>query len=83
MSCPGNSLEIDMPRQAMLSLQGDIFLKVPLCIAVDKYLGFMAMNSWESALPCANPKYLFTGFQKGGYRLEEIILPDYLPSGST
>jgi len=69
--------EIEVPRQAMLSLRGDIFLKVPLGIAVNKYLGFMAMNPWESALSCANPKYLFTGFQTGRYHLEEITLLDY------
>jgi len=63
----------------MLSLQGDIFLKVPPYITVNKYLGFMPMSHWESALPCANPKYLFTGFQTGRYHLEEMILPDYYP----
>ena len=65
----------------MFSLQGDIFLKVPLDIAVDKYLGFTPMNSWESALCHANPRYLFTGYQEGRYRLEEITLPDNSLSG--
>jgi len=41
----------------------------------------MAMDSWESALPFANAKYLFTGFQTGRYYLEEITLPDYLSLG--
>ena len=60
----------------MLSLQGDIFLKVPLDITVNKYLGFTPMNFWKSALCHANPKYLFIGYQEGRYRLEEITLPD-------
>ena len=65
----------------MLPLQGDIFLKIPLGIAVNKYLGFNAMNFRESALSQANPKYLFMGFQTGRYHLEKVTLPDYLPSG--
>ena len=67
----------------MFSLHGDIFLKVPLGITVNKYLGFTAMNPWESALARANPKYLFRGFQAGRYHLEEKTLPDYLSSGRT
>lgn len=63
-------------RQAMFSLQGDIFLKIPLDIAVNKYLGFTPMNSLESAFYYANPKYLFTGYQTGRYHPEERILPD-------
>ena len=60
----------------MLSLHGDIFLKVPLDIEVNKYLGFTPMNSWESALLNANPKYLFTCYQASRYHREEITLPD-------
>ena len=60
----------------MFSLQGDIFLKVPLDIAVNKYLGFMPMNSWESAFRNANPKYLFTVYQGSRYHREERTLPN-------
>ena len=65
----------------MFSLHGDIFLKIPLDMAVNKYLGFTPMNSWESALPYANTKYLFTGYQPGRYHREEITLPDNSSSG--
>jgi len=57
----------------MLSLHGDIFLKIPLDIAVNKYLGFTPMNSWESASRYSNPKYLFPGYRAGRYHREEII----------
>ena len=61
----------------MLSLQGDIFLRIPMDMEVNKYLGFTHMNTYESALYSANPKYLFTRNQPGRYHLEEITLPDY------
>jgi len=62
----------------MLSIHDDIFLKIPSNIAVNKYLGFTAMNFWESAFRYANPKYLFTGCQGGRYHREGITLPDCL-----
>ena len=59
-------------RSHHVSLQGDIILRVPPDIAVNKYLGFMPMNPWESAMHHANPKYLFTGCYASRYHLEEM-----------
>jgi len=65
----------------MFSLQGDIFLKIPPSIAVNKYLGFTPIITWEFAFHHANPKYLFTSFQAGRYRPEAKTSPDNFPSG--
>jgi len=45
-------------RRLCSSLQGDIFLEIPLDIAAAKYLGFISLNSLESATYLAKAKYL-------------------------
>ena len=62
-----------------LSLNDDIFLKIPLDFIVVKYLGFAHLNPLESAVDLAKSKYLAASLKVSRYSLEEIVIAGLIP----